>query len=136
MATKIIIRHLEKPADKDVQKDIEWICECFGFYENIDREKTAASIFAKLLESMVDGECPSSTCLGEETKVTRAAALHHLRKMMASGLVVKRDGGYALRRSSMYDTINEMHRDMDRIFEDIEQIAREIDERIGAKRRI
>jgi predicted transcriptional regulator len=135
IATKVFIRELEKPPEKDMERDMEWICECFGFYEKIDREKTAAAIFKELIECCGNGTGLSSTDLGQKSKVTRAAALNHLKKMIRSGLVVKDGGEYKLRCSSLYATVKEMQRDIDRIFEDVEEIAREIDERMGAKHR-
>ena len=135
MAKKIIIRDLEKPPEKNIEEDIEWICECFGFYERIDRDKTASLIFKKLLESRTSGGGLSSTKLGEETSVTRAAALNNLKRMICSGLIVKEGNEYQIRCSSLFLTINEMHRDVDRIFEDIEQIAKDIDENVGIKYR-
>jgi predicted transcriptional regulator len=135
MATKVLIRDLEKPPEKNIEEDIEWVCECFGFYERIDREKTASLIFKKLLESRTNGGGLSSTKLGEETSVTRAAALNHLKRMMCSGLVVKDGNEYKIRCASLFQTINEIHRDVDRIFEDIEEIAKDIDEHIGVKYR-
>ena len=56
--------------------------------------------------------------------------------MMTSGFVIKDGNKYLLRSSSLYETINEIHRDIDRLFENIEQIAIEIDERMGIKRRL
>jgi len=135
MVKKIFLRDIEKPADKDMEKDIEWICESFGFYEKIDRDKTASLIFKRMLSTMGNGSGLSSTALGDESKVTRAAALNHLKKMMCSGLITKEGKEYMIRCSSLYQTVNEVHRDVDRIFEDIEEIAREVDERMGAKYR-
>jgi predicted transcriptional regulator len=135
MAKKILIRDLEKPSEKNIEQDIEWICECFGFFERIDRDKTASLIFKKLLDSRTSGGGLSSTRLGEETSVTRAAALNHLKRMMCTGLVIKEGNEYQIRCSSLFLTISEMHRDVDRIFEDIEQIAKDIDENVGIKHR-
>jgi DNA-binding MarR family transcriptional regulator len=135
MAKKILIRDLEKPPEKNIEEDIEWICECFGFFERIDRDKTASLIFKKLLESRTNGGGLSSTRLGEETSVTRAAVLNHLKRMMCTGLIIKEGNEYQIRCSSLFLTISEMHRDVDRIFEDIEEIAKDIDENVGIKYR-
>jgi hypothetical protein len=135
MAKKILIRDLEKPSEKNIEEDIEWICECFGFYERIDKEKTASLIFKRLIESRTNGGGLTSTALGRETSVTRAAALNHLKRMMCSGLVVKEGNEYQIRCSSLFQTVSEMHRDVDRIFEDIEEIAKDIDENVGIKYR-
>lgn len=135
MAKKILIKTVEKPPEKNIEEDIEWICQCFGFYEPIDKEKTASLIFKKLIESRMNGGGLTSTELGRESRVTRAAALNHLKRMMGSGLVTKEGNLYHLRCSSLYQTIYEIHRDVDRMFEDIEEIARDIDEHIGIKYR-
>ena len=134
MTVQILLRGLEKPLEKDLQTDIEWICRSFGFYENIDKEKTAASIFKELLNAMKKDVMLTSTELGESSDITRGAALNHLNRMLNSGLVRRKGNKYALRCSSLYRTINEIHRDVDRIFEDIEDIATEIDERMGIRR--
>ena len=129
------MRDLEKPREKTLDNDIKWICESFGFFEKIDRGKTASKIFKKLISSMAECRGLTSTALGEESNVTRGAALNHLKRMRASGFIVQNGKKYVLRCSSLYRTINEIHRDIDRIFEDIEQIAIEIDERIGIQER-
>ena len=135
MPFQILLRSLEKPQEKSLDGDIEWICKSFGFYEKIDRDKTAASIFKELLKLMGKGEGLTSTQLGECVEVTRGAALNHLKRMVASGFVVREGKKYMLRCSSLYRTVSEIHRDIDRIFEDIEQIAMEIDDRLGIRRR-
>lgn len=135
MIESIRLRYLEKPQRKDLEADIEWICESLGFYEQIDREKRASLIFRKLLESINDDGGLSSTILGEEADVTRGAALNHLKRMMVSGIVIKKGSEYSLRCSSLQRTIAEMRRDIDRIFEDLEEIAREIDQSMGFNNR-
>lgn len=134
MTTRIIIRRLEKPAEKNLNEDIEWICQSFGLYEPIDKDKKAKEIFQKLLETMAEEKTGlSSTEISRQTHLTRGAALNHLKKMIAAGLVVKDERTYCMRCSSLYNTIVELKRDMNRMFEDIEEIAKEIDERMGVK---
>jgi predicted transcriptional regulator len=135
MSVKIIIRDLEKPAEKNLDKDIQWLCESLGFYEKIDREKTAAAIFKALLQSQTLQKELNSTTIGSESKVTRGAALNHLHRMINAGLVVKKGTRYAVRCSNLHATITELHRDIDQIFQDMEDIAKEIDDRMGIKRR-
>ena len=129
------MRDLEKPREKSLEGDLDWICESFGFYEEIDREKTASKIFRELLNSATEAEGLTSTSLGEGSDVTRGAALNHLKRMIASGLVVKDGNKYSLRCSSLYRTINEVRRDVDRLFEDVEAVAADIDLEMGVRER-
>lgn len=135
MQKQILLRNLEKPLEKNLKSDIEWICHSFGFFEKIDREKTAASIFGGLLKAAKEGRMLSSTAIGGMSGITRGAALIHLKRMMSSGLVTSENSKYMLRCSSLQRTVKEVHRDIDRLFEDIEQIALEIDDQLGIKRR-
>lgn len=128
MPQEILMRDLERPGDMSKEEYIDWICESFGLFETIDREKTASKIFKELISSLDKGCGMTSTSLGQESNVTRGAALNHLKRMMSAGLVVREGNRYLLRCSSLKRTINEIHRDINRIFEDIEEIAAQIDQ--------
>lgn len=135
MGNQLLIRNLEKPLEKNLESDIDWICSSFGFYEDIDREKTASKIFKELINSMVERNGLTSTSLGEDSNVTRGAALNHLKKMISAGLVIRKGNRYVLRSSSMTRTMREVRRDIDRVFEDLMDIASEIDEMMGIQKR-
>ena len=128
--SEYIIKDLRIPSTEEYETDIEWICKCFGFLESRDKEKTAARIFKALLESVKQGRGLSSDKLAEDTGLTRGTMVHHLNKMIRSGLVVHREGQYELRSMSMQRTIQEIRRDIERVFEDIIHIAKSIDENL------
>jgi len=115
----------------DVQQDIEWICKSFGFLESRDKEKTAARIFRELLEATKNRKGLSSDELAERLKLSRGTMVHHLNKLMKSGLVIHHQGRYKLRAFSLQRTIEEVKRDIIRVFENISQVAKSIDENLG-----
>jgi len=115
----------------DVKQDIEWICRSFGFLESRDKEKTAARIFNELLEATKKGAGLSSDELAEKLKLSRGTMVHHLNKLMKSGLVIHHQGRYKLRAFSLQRTVEEVKRDIIRIFENISQVAKSIDENLG-----
>jgi predicted transcriptional regulator len=115
----------------DVKQDIEWICRSFGFLEPRDREKTAARIFSELLKASKRGEGLSSDELAAKLKLSRGTMVHHLNKLMKSGLVIHHEGRYKLRAFSLQRTIEEVKRDIIRVFENITQVAKSIDENMG-----
>lgn len=124
------IRDLRMPPSADLDEDVEWICRCFGFLESRDKEKTAARIFKALLEAMKKGKGLSSDELAEKIGLTRGTMVHHLNKLIQSGLIVRREGLYELRGMSLQRTVQETKRDVNRVFENIEKIAQTIDEAI------
>lgn len=125
---KYEILDLRMPPAAEFDEDVEWICRCFGFLESRDKEKTAAKVFKALLEAMKQGKGLSSDELSEKIGLTRGTMVHHLNNLIQSGLVVHREGRYELRGMSLQRTVQEIQRDINRIFENIEHVARSIDE--------
>jgi predicted transcriptional regulator len=67
--------------------------------------------------------------------MSRGAVIHQLNRLAEAGLIRKDGRKYYLREGSVYRTIKEVERDVQRMFEDLEQMALEIDEELGFKRR-
>ncbi|MFN3622322.1 MAG: ArsR/SmtB family transcription factor [Nitrososphaerales archaeon] len=129
--SKYMILDLRMPSSADYNEDLEWVCKCFGFLESRDKEKTAAKVFKALLEAMKDRKGLSSDELAKKTGLTRGTMVHHLNNLIQSGLVVHREGWYELRGMSLQRTVQEIKRDISRVFENIEHIAKGIDETLG-----
>ncbi len=125
---RIRIIRQKKPAERNLEEELDWLCSSLGFCEDIDRDRTAAAIFRKLLEGTHRGQALRSEELSEETGKSRGAVVNHLNKLISAGLVVRRGTRYELREGSLHNTIREMHRDMERMLDDMEEIAKEIDE--------
>jgi len=126
-----VLLDVRMPPTEDFDKDIEWICRCFGFLESRDKEKTAARIFKALLEAMKEKKGLTSDELARLLGLTRGTMVHHLNKFIQSGLVIHREGTYELRSMSLRRTVQEIKRDVDSVFENIEYIAKSIDEKLG-----
>jgi len=122
---------IRTPPIVDYERDLEWICRSFGFLEPRDRKKTAHNIFKSLVETARHDEGLSSDKLAEKLALTRGTIVYHLNKMMKSGLVIYHEGQYELRRRSLKNTVEEVQRDVNRIFEDIYKVAETIDQTLG-----
>ncbi|MFH0862536.1 MAG: ArsR family transcriptional regulator [Candidatus Altiarchaeota archaeon] len=129
-----IIRH-KKPADHELEQDLDWLCSSLGFCEDIDKDRTAAAIFRSLLESTYEGRPLRSDDIAERVGKSRGAVVNHLNKLMSSGLVVRHGTRYELREQSLQNTLLEMRRDMERMMQDMQQMAEEIDKEFATRRR-
>lgn len=134
MEIRITIKKLEKPFEKDIEKDMDWLCSCLGFCKET-QQKIAPQLFKKIVEHISKGEKPTSTQLSTEVGMSRGAVIHQLNRLIAAGLIRKDGRGYCLRGGSIYRTIKEVEHDMQWIFEDLEQMALDIDEQLGFKKR-
>jgi predicted transcriptional regulator len=115
----------------DFEKDLEWICRSFAFMEPRDKRKTAYNIFRAIVETARTNEGLSSDQLAEKLALSRGTMIHHLKKMMKSGLVIRHENQYKLRDRSLKSTIEEVQRDINRIFEDLQNVAETIDDTLG-----
>jgi DNA-binding MarR family transcriptional regulator len=119
----------------DPEKDLEWICKSLGFLEPRDKKRTAFRIFKALLGAAKEGKGLTSDELAVELSLTRGTMVHHLNKMIKSGLVIYHEGTYKLRGRSLKSTIEEAHRDINRIFENIYKVAESIDQTYNLRSR-
>ncbi|MFH0860110.1 MAG: ArsR family transcriptional regulator [Candidatus Altiarchaeota archaeon] len=134
MTIRVTIRGVEKPFEKDIQNDLDWLCSCLGFCSET-QQKTASQVFKELIGEISNGRKPSSTELSSEVGMSRGAVIHQLNRLAQAGLIRKEGRTYVLRGGSVYRTIKEVERDIMRVFEDLGAIALEIDEQLGFKRR-
>ena len=130
---KIVVKRVEKPFSHDLEDDLEWICRSFGFFEPIDRSKTASGIFKEIVFAAEKNKPISSSLLAEHVKMSRGSVINHLNNLLRSGLIVKQGRTYLPRSRSMFRTIEEIEEDIDRIFAKMKKAAKEIDEDFGIK---
>ena len=127
---RIRIIKTRKPPEHNIDEEIVWLCSSLGFCEQIDKDRTAAAIFRSLLENTHEGVGLRSDDISERIGKSRGAVVNHLNKLISSGLIVRRGTRYELRERNLQNTINEMHRDMERMFQDMEEVAAQIDKAV------
>ncbi len=130
---KIVIRRIERPFSGSLEDEFEWICSSLGFFEDIDREKTASGVFKAVVEATEKGKPLTSTELAKRVEMSRGSVVNHLNNLQRSGLIVRQGRHYLARSRSMFRTIEEIEEDIDRIFQKMKRTAREIDEELGLK---
>ncbi|AKB13961.1 regulatory protein, arsR family [Methanosarcina thermophila] len=135
MVQQIILRHLEKPRVKSLEEDLLWFCNSFGFTSGRDIENTSTKIIFALLDKLSNDEVTSSEALAKDLEMKISRVNHHLRNLNDSGLVYRKKRLIYLRGGSLKAAVKEMRKDSERIFDELEYMAEEIDSRIGIKNR-
>ncbi|MCW4046995.1 MAG: helix-turn-helix domain-containing protein [Candidatus Bathyarchaeota archaeon] len=126
-----VLLSVRKPSTVEYETDLEWICRTFGFLESRDKQKTAYFILKNLIEAAAHNDGLTSDELAEKLSLTRGTMVHHLNKMMKSGLVIFHEGKYKLRERSLKNTVEEIQRDIERLFENIIGVAESVDKTLG-----
>lgn len=135
MVKEIIIRNIEKPHIKSLEEDLLWFCDSFGFSSGRDTKNTATRIIFSLFEKLSNDEVTSSEALAEDLNIKISRVNHHLRNLNDSGLLYRKKRLIYLRGGSLKAAVKEMRKDSERIFDELENIAEEIDSTIGIKNR-
>ncbi len=132
---KIVVKKVEKPFSNDPLDELEWICQSLGFFEPIDRDKTAAAVLKELIKSGEAGSPLTSSQIAIYVKMSRGAVINHLNNLSRAGLIVRSGRHYSIRSRSIFRMIEEIEEDIDRIFAKMKKAALEIDEEMGVIRK-
>ncbi|MCX6801617.1 MAG: ArsR family transcriptional regulator [Candidatus Diapherotrites archaeon] len=130
---RITIRKIEPPFSQNAEEEFAFLCRSLGFFEEIDKEKTASAIFRLIVKNYDKGKRLTSTDLAALVKMSRGSVINHLNNLITAGLVLK-DGRYYVPRSrSVYRTITEIEEDIDRVFRRMQETAKRIDREFGLR---
>jgi predicted transcriptional regulator len=89
------------------------------------------AVFIQLVKAAKKGEGLSSDELASMLGLSRGTVVHHLNRLMESGLVVANKNTYNLRVNNLEVLIDELQRDAERALDDLRTVAKDIDERLG-----
>ena len=128
---QIVIRRVEQPFSSQMDEEFNWLLQCLGFFEPIDKGKTAASVFKELVKSTEQGQLLTSTELAERVGMSRGAVINHLNNLLRAGLILKIGSRYRARSKSMFRTIKELQDEIDLVFKKMEETAKELDKEMG-----
>ncbi len=130
---ELTIKKLKPLPERNLEKDLEWLCDSFGIIRERDKEKTGFKIFKILLKSTKEGDSLRINEITKKIKISRTTVVHHLRYMEECGVIVEKNRNYELRMNSLHEMVDEIERDILRSFDEIRQIAKDIDEDLGIK---
>jgi predicted transcriptional regulator len=133
--SQFTVKKLREPVGKQLDEDIEWVCNSLGFLTLRDQDKTASRILNALIQSAGEGKGLTSDELTQHVEPTIGSVIYHLKKLMKAGLVVKLNSTYELRMNSFFKTIDEIEREIISILRDIKKIAKDIDSTVGLEHR-
>jgi predicted transcriptional regulator len=127
---RITIVSSRKPR-RNLNDELQWFGNSLGLFSLRDKDRSCFRLFIELLKAAKAHQALSSDALSERLKLTRGTTVHHLNKLMETGIVVREGNRYILRVDNLEYLIEELRRDSDRMFHDLQKIAKEIDGFLG-----
>jgi len=121
------IRHSSR---NNINQDIQWLSASLGMFNKRDREKSCYRIFIELLKHAKDNQPLSSDQIARATRLNRSTVIHHLTKLVDSGLVINEKGMYLLREPTLTKTIESITRDIEYFLSDVKYLSNKIDKKL------
>jgi predicted transcriptional regulator len=131
---RITIINIRKPDAVNINSELQWLASSLGLINLRDKDKSCFRIFIELLKSSKEKHELSSDELAYMLGLSRGTVVHHLNKLMESGLVVNERNRYVLRVSTLHALVDEIERDFRRACEELREAAEEMDRKLGLLR--
>jgi len=128
---RITIVQISKPVRHDINAELQWLGDSLGLFSLRDKDKSCFRMFVELIKSAKSGTPLSSDELGERLHLTRGTVVHHLNRLMESGIVVSDKRRYVLRVEKLSSLVEEMEKDLERTYKNLKEIAEDIDRWMG-----
>ena len=128
---RVTIVKITKPDERDINRSLQWFGNSLGLFNLRDKDKSCFRIFIELLKASKAKDPLSSDEIAVRLELSRGTVVHHVNKLMNSGLVIREKGKYMLRVENLSELIEEIHKDVSKTCQDLRDIAQEIDRSLG-----
>jgi biotin operon repressor len=128
---RITIVTMRKPPRANLNDELQWFGSSLGLFGQRDKDKSMFRVFLELVKAAKTGRPLSSDSIAETLDLSRGTVVHHINKLIESGIVLYDGKHYWLRDNSLELLIEEVQKDTERTIEDLRKAAREIDQMLG-----
>ena len=125
-----IIRASKPRRGNNVNEELKWLGYSLGLFSERDKDSSLYRLFVELLKCSRGSHAVTSDELARRLDLTRGTVVHHLNKLLESGIIVEERNRYALRVRNLEILVDELRKDIRRTMEDLREIAKQIDEEL------
>ena len=129
--TRITIIRMKRPIQENINEELQFLGESLGLFSERDKDKSCFRIFIILLNSLRKGQKVTSDEIAEKTNLTRGTVIHHLTRLMESGIVINQKNYYMLAVDNMDELVDLVKNNLTKTFDQLKPIARNIDKKLG-----
>jgi len=128
---RITIIKARKPIEHNINQELQWLGSSLGLFNLRDKDKSCFRIFIELLKAAKRKHPLSSDELAYRLNLSRGTVIHHITKLMESGIVVAHKNKYMLRVDNLKELIKEVEADIKRTCDGLMDVADDIDKKLG-----
>jgi len=127
MQRRLALYEIKKPVSSAPEYKTIWFCDTLGLSSGRDIDSLATQIITTLLYQYQNGEGLSTEQLAGLLNIAPARVNHHIRNLARSGIVYREKKLVHMRGLSLKESVRELRKDANRIFDELEEIAESID---------
>ena len=127
---KITIIKIRKPVRNELNEELQWVGASLGLFNLRDKDRSCFRIFVELLKSSKRRKGLSSDEIAFKSGLSRGTVIHHINKLIESGLVIVEERKYILREAKLEPLIDEVEKDILRSLDGLRAIANDIDKKM------
>ncbi len=131
MSQRVVIVKIRRVKTENVNQELQWFGNSLGLFGLRDKDSSCFRVFITLVKKARRNELLSSDDIAEHLNLSRGTVVHHLTKLMEAGIVLREKEGYILREGTLQGLIKDIRRDMEAMMSELDDVAKEIDERMG-----
>ncbi len=128
---KITIINTRQPSVDNINQKLQWFGNSLGLFNLRDKDKSCFRLFIELIKTTKNKQPLSSDELAIRLGLSRGTVVHHLNKLIESGIVTHYKNRYILRVDNLESLIDEVEKDIKRSLENLRNIAKDIDNTLG-----
>lgn len=126
MLHKITLRW-ERKSSENINAELQWLCSSIGLFSARDYDSSVYRLFIELIKDAKTNTFSTSDELALKVDLSRGTVVHHLNKLMDSGIVVRQKNYYVLKEKNVKKLVESLRNDVDELFKEIERAADKID---------
>lgn len=137
MGMGIIIQRItivrSKLPDDDINQQLQWLANSLGLFNLRDKDRSCFRLFIELVKLSRREDVVSSDELAARLGLSRGTVVHHLNKLLETGLIINNRNRYELRVSTLEQLIDIVQQDYLKVFSDMKRVAKDLDNKLGLR---
>ncbi len=130
---RITIIKTGKPEKDNLNQELQFLGESLGLFSERDKDKSCFRIFIVLVKSLKTGRSLTSDEIADQTNLSRGTVIHHLNRLMESGIVVNQKSYYMLAVDSIEELVDLAKNNIIKTFDNLKATAKNIDKKLELK---
>ena len=128
--TRITIIKIRRPEKNNLNEELQFLGYSLGLFSERDKDKSCFRIFITLLKALKKGKRLTSDEIAELTNLSRGTVIHHLNKLMETGIVINEKNYYIISVDNVKELVSQAKENVIRMLDNIAEVADNIDKKM------